>query len=743
MNYDKEAELGTSNLPPNYEMEANVVSIGTTTQFESFKNKEDKISTIGELQDFETEEDSFDPENPNWSKEEWKEIEDGLNWRLGVTPRAIIMGIVVGILCTFMLLKIILWNSASTPGWSLPAVLISYVILKLFHKLMARFGRNVLPMSKYELVCIQTITVAITSVTSGMGYGTYFAALLPNCIASYEGYTYEQVQANSTILDNLPTETVAFKWVNVLGFAACLAFTSVNLVTVLRKMMIVHYRLPFPSPSATALLITSFVQPQGKERERKINIFAGVGGAFFLWACLSWVFAGAVEYAGGSSNCSAFAMPVLGLTALRYSWYFNANAENLMYGGIACLTPRNVNFSSVIGSIFFFGLLYPIIWDKGYEITDASTQGTTVPPGYWFVYGSGINFYSQMGGYSVFFMICCVLGNGCWIVVDMAKETIKSFIERRREAKNPTPDPRPVAEVREEALRVKIMEESTINKWILLSVFLSTCVMGIVVIPFIFPFIKWYMVLLGYIIFPIIAIMNVYLTGLTDQGITFLIAKGLIFAVGSWFNSSLGEYEGFPALMVFLGIVAFGSQNSSDIMGDYKTAFILKASSTSMYISEMIGLFVGCFISPTVFYIFQESAADMGFPSSAYPISYAPAYIGIGHIALEGFGALPKYATTIGCVFFICAFVCEPIKEFIVFRFVKSPRARKITNDFWPNWMVMGLYAYLPPGDYMIPLFVGWISCEIWLNRSKTSCLTYRAIIGAAIIVGVNIWGLP
>eukprot|EP00122_Pirum_gemmata_P017757 Pgem_evm2s16637 len=57
--------------------------------------------------------------------------------------------------------------------------------------------------------------------------------------------------------------------------------------------------------------------------------------------------------------------------------------------------------------------------------------------------------------------------------------------------------------------------------------------------------------------------------------------------------------------------------------------------------------------------------------------------------------------------------------------------------------MVMGLYAYLPPGDYMLPLFVGWILCELWLNRSKTACLSFRSIVGAAIIVGVNIWGIP
>eukprot|EP00122_Pirum_gemmata_P017756 Pgem_evm1s16637 len=619
--YEKEDGGDLSKLPtlPNNDNE--VISVGTTTNLT--KRKEAKGETLGVLEDFDCEE-SFDPENPNWSKEELKEIEDGLNWRLGLTVRAVVLGITVGILCTFMLMKITLWNSASTPGWSLPAVLISYVLLKLFHKVMAKFGKNVIPLSKYELVCIQTMTVAITSVTGGMGFGTYMAAILPNCIANYEGYTYAEVQANSTIMDNLSTRTQAFQWQNIFGFGACLAFTSVNLVTVLRKMMIVHYRLPFPSPSATALLISSFVQANSPEREKKINIFSAVGGGFFVWACISWIFAGSVAYASDNvSLCSAFAMPVLGLTALRYSWYFNANAENLMYGGIACLTPRNVNFSSVIGSIFFFGLLFPIIWDKGYEITDAATQGTTVPPGYWFVYGPGISFYSQMGGYSVFFMICCVLGNGCWIVVDMTKETIKSFIERRREAKNPTPDPRPVAEIREEALRIKIMEESTINTWILVTVFLSTCVMGIVAIPYIFPFIKWYMVLLGYIIFPIIAVMNVYLTGLTDQGITFLIAKGLIFAVGSWFNSSLGTYDGFAALMIFLGIIAFGSQNSSDIMGDYKTAFILKASSTSMYLSEMIGLFIGCLVCPTVFYIFQESAEDMGFKTSAYPIGYA------------------------------------------------------------------------------------------------------------------------
>eukprot|EP00121_Abeoforma_whisleri_P004322 Awhi_evm1s3907 len=205
----------------------------------------------------------------------------------------------------------------------------------------------------------------------------------------------------------------------------------------------------------------------------------------------------------------------------------------------------------------------------------------------------------------------------------------------------------------------------------------------------------------------------------------------------------MGDYEAFPTLMIFLGVVAFGSQNSADIMGDYKTAYNLKASSTSMYIAEMIGLVVGCFISPAIWLLFYKSTPDMGFDTSAFPVNYAPAYIGVGHIALDGFDALPEKATTFGIVFFICAFLSEPLKDYILLKIFKTGRVNKFIQDFWPNWMVMGLYAYLDPGDYALPTVLGWLFCEYWTYKDRESANRLKYIVGSAIIVGVTIFGVP
>eukprot|EP00122_Pirum_gemmata_P012782 Pgem_evm1s11896 len=336
----------------------------------------------------------------------------------------------------------------------------------------------------------------------------------------------------------------------------------------------------------------------------------------------------------------------------------------MLYAGIACMTPRVVNFSTLVGSILFFGILLPIIFSYGADVVGGPTA--PIPDGYWFTRGKGINNYSEMGGYGVFFMICCVLGNGLYVVVDMTKVTIMSIIERKREKKDiiEKEDDRSLEEIREEHLRIKIMEDSTINKYFIASVFFGTIALGLVTIPFLFP-IKWYMVLLAYIIFPLISVMNVYLFGLTDQAITFLLAKGLIFMVGSWFHSALGEKGSLPALMIFL---------------------------------------------------------DMGFSDSNYPVGYAPAYVGVGKIALEGFGALPKYATHIGA---------------------KRKNEALFMTSGLTLWLWGCLYAYLSPGDYVIPTMIGWLSCELWKYKGKLNASRYQSIVGAAIVVGVSIWGIP
>eukprot|EP00121_Abeoforma_whisleri_P010154 Awhi_evm1s9358 len=57
--------------------------------------------------------------------------------------------------------------------------------------------------------------------------------------------------------------------------------------------------------------------------------------------------------------------------------------------------------------------------------------------------------------------------------------------------------------------------------------------------------------------------------------------------------------------------------------------------------------------------------------------------------------------------------------------------------------MVMGLYAYLDPGDYALPTVLGWLFCEYWTYKDRESANRLKYIVGSAIIVGVTIFGVP
>eukprot|EP00122_Pirum_gemmata_P020740 Pgem_evm3s19368 len=687
------------------------------------------------------EEDYFDPENPNWTEEELQQIEYGLDWRKGITWRTLLIGSLSGIICSICCMKILLYNAAVTPGWSLPSILIAYLFLKFFTWIGAKFGKSI-SLNKYELVCTQTLSVAVASCTAGGGYGTYLATTLSNVVAFNDGITWEDYnrwggENNATLVANLSSHTEPFEYWKNLVWALSLIFGSVNLVTVLRYTFIVRYNLPFPSPTAAATLIESFTETDGKERDAKVGLFGKLGGVLFIYAFFNWLFTGTILIDQMEQDCTFMSMlPLFGGTALSYYWYINLSSDASLYTGIACLTPRVVNWNSLLGGVVFWALVYPLIWERGWH---SDVAGAEAPDGYWFVYGAHHSLFAGMSGYKTWFMIMCIFGNGLYIILDM----MKLAYQHLRGVKVNKEDQRTVAEKREEGLRIKIMEESTINKWILLSVFIGSFAMACVVIPFTFKFIKWYQVLIALAIYPLVAIVNCYLSGLTDTSLTALIAKGLLFVVGSWFQETLGTYEGLPALMFFLGIIAFGSQNASDIMGDYKTAYILKCSSKSMYICEMIGLLIGAFVAPAFFLLFTAAGKDYGFSQSAFPINYAGAYIGVGQIALQGLSFLPEYSLELGAMWFVLSFIAEPLKKYVVLRLVKGKRARSYIMDFFPNLMVWGLYAYLNVPDYVLPLCIGWWSCEIWQYLNATSYVNYRTTVGSAIVVGVGMFAVP
>ncbi|KDO46151.1 hypothetical protein CISIN_1g005295mg [Citrus sinensis] len=509
---------------------------------------------------------------------------------------------------------------------------------------------------------------------------------------------------------NLGYKNLSLTW--IIGFLFVVSFLGLFSVVPLRKVMIIDFKLTYPSGTATAYLINSFHTPEGARLAKKQVRTLGKFFSFsFLWGFFQWFFT-------AGDNCGFVSFPTFGLKAYEYRFYFDFSA---IYVGVGMICPYIINISVLLGGILSWGLMWPLIEKRKGDWYSADLSPTSL---------------QGLQGYKVFISIALILGDGLYNFCKVLSRTLVGLFYQVR-TRNASSD-LPVAENSspetaklsyDDQRRTRLFLKDQIPTWFAISGYVAIAIVSIIVLPHIFHQLKCYHVLVIYLFAPTLAFCNAYGCGLTDWSLASTYGKLAIFTIGAWAGSSHGGVlAGLAACGVMMNIVS----TASDLTQDFKTGYLTLASPRSMFVSQVIGTAIGCIVSPCVFWLFYKAFDDLGVPGSEYAAPFAMVYRNMAKLGVEGFSALPKNCLLLCYVLFGAAIVINLIRDSI----------RKEWARFIPLPMAMAIPFYLGP-YFAIDMCVGSLLLFIWEKIDKAKADAFGPAVASGLICGDGIWSLP
>ncbi|KAK2387988.1 putative metal-nicotianamine transporter YSL7 [Trifolium repens] len=617
-------------------------------------------------------------------------------WQKQITVRAIIVSFLLSVLFTFIVMKLNL-TTGIIPSLNVSAGLLGFFFVKTWTKLLSKSGLLNQPFIRQENTVIQTCVVAASGIAFSGGFGSYLFAMSPTVA--------KQSSAASGMMD---VKIPDLGW--MIAFLFVVSFLGIFSVVPLRKIMIVDFRLTYPSGTATATLINSFHTTEGAKLAKKQVQTLGKFFSFsFLWGFFQWFFT-------SGDSCGFASFPTFGLEAYQRMFYFDFSAT---YVGVGMICPYIINISLLIGGILSWGVMWPLIEDK---------------KGDW--YPSDLKQSSLHGlqGYKVFIAISMILGDGLYSFVKVLGRTLYGLYNQFINSKTqsgvvPSHDALTRTLSFDDKRRTEMFLKDQIPSWFAISSYVIIAIISTVTIPYIFYQLKWYHILCIYIIGPALVFCNAYGCGLTDWSLASTYGKLAIFIICAWAGSANGGIiAGLAACGVMMNIVS----TASDLMQDFKTGYMTLASPKSMFVSQVIGTAMGCIISPCVFWLFYHAFGTLGQPGSAYPAPFALVYRNIAILGVDGVSALPKNCLVLCCVFFAGAIIINLVRDLVGEKYAK----------FILVPMAMAIPFYI--GSYFaIDMCVGSLILFIWKKVDKAKADAFGSAVASGLICGDGIWSLP
>uniref|UniRef100_A0A0D9ZN89 Uncharacterized protein n=1 Tax=Oryza glumipatula TaxID=40148 RepID=A0A0D9ZN89_9ORYZ len=588
------------------------------------------------------------------------------SWREQLTVRAFVVSFFLVIMFSVIVMKLNL-TTGIIPSLNVSAGLLGFFFVRLWTAAIERVGLLRQPFTRQENTVIQTCVVA--------GYDIAFSG-----------------------------------W--IIGFLFLVSFIGLFGLVPLRKVMIIDYKLTYPSGTATAFLINGFHTPHGAKiaakQVKKLGIFFILS---FFWGFFQWFYT-------ATDDCGFHKFPSLGLQAFQHSFFFDFSPT---YVGVGMICPHIVNVSVLLGGILSWGIMWPLIAKKrgdwfSADLPDGSLHG--------------------MQGYRVFIAIALILGDGLYNFLKMIILTafsLRSQIKKKNASTLPVSDDGMVTTTAavsyDEERRNELFVKDQIPWYVAYGGYAVVAAISIGTVPQIIPQLKWYQILVAYIVAPILAFCNAYGTGLTDWSLVTTYGKLAIFAFGAWTGASHGGVlAGLAACGVMMNIVS----TAADLMQDFKTGYLTLASPRSMFVSQVIGTAMGCVIAPCVFWLFYKAFDNIGISGSDYPAPNAAVFRSIAILGVDGFSSLPKNCLNLCYAFFAAAIVVNLIRDLVP----------KKVSRFIPIPMAMAIPFYI--GSYFaIDMFIGTVILFVWQRVDRAKADTYGPAVASGMICGDGIWVLP
>ncbi|KAL3846106.1 hypothetical protein ACJIZ3_003509 [Penstemon smallii] len=643
-----------------------------------------RISDRGETMEIEND----DLEEIRKQSEDFKMIPP---WKNQITLRGIIASLLIGIIYSIIVTKLNL-TTGLVPNLNVSAALLAFVFIKTWTKVLKKANIMSTPFTRQENTTIQTCAVACYSIAVGGGFGSYLLGLNKR--------TYEQAGVDTEGNSPGSYKEPGLDW--MIGFLFVISFVGILAMVPLRKIMIIDYKLSYPSGTATAVLINGFHTTKGdKMAKKQVHGFMKFFSFSFLWSCFQWF------YSGGE-QCGFINFPTFGLKAWKQSFYFDFS---MTYIGAGMICSHLVNLSLLLGAVLSWGVMWPLISDR---------------KGDWFPQNIKESSMKSVNGYKVFISIALILGDGLYNFVKIMLFTMKSMYSafNKRNLKTAADDTNYALD---ELQRNEVFIRESIPIWVACVGYVLFSIISIIVIPIMFPQLKWYYVVVAYILAPSLSFCNAYGAGLTDMNMAYNYGKVALFILAAL----AGKDNGVVAGLIGCGLIKSIVSVSSDLMHDFKTGHLTLTSPRSMLVSQAIGTAIGCIVAPLTFFLFYK-AFDVGNPDGTYKAPYAIIYRNMAILGVEGFSALPRHCLELCYGFFSFAILANLLRDGLPKRFGKLV----------PLPMAMAV-PFLVGASFAIDMCVGSLVVYVWhkVNAKKASLMV--PAVASGLICGDGLWILP
>ncbi|RWW59848.1 hypothetical protein BHE74_00033194 [Ensete ventricosum] len=275
--------------------------------------------------------------------------------------------------------------------------------------------------------------------------------------------------------------------------------------------------------------------------------------------------------------------------------------------------------------------------------------------------------------------------------------------------------------------RNDVFMKESIPVWLAYAGYALFAVVSIIAIPIMFPEVKWYYVVIAYMLAPALGFCNAYGAGLTDMNMAYNYGKVSLFILAAL----AGKHSGVVAGLVGCGLIKSVVSISADLMHDFKTGHLTMTSPRSMLLSQAIGTAIGCVVAPLTFFLFYK-AFDIGNPDGNWKAPYALIYRNMAILGVEGFSALPHHCLQLCYGFFGFAVVTNTMRDILPAKY----------SSWVPLPMAMAV-PFLVGASFAIDMCVGSLVVFAWhkLNRKKAALMV--PAVASGLICGDGLWILP
>ncbi|RPD63758.1 OPT oligopeptide transporter [Lentinus tigrinus ALCF2SS1-6] len=523
------------------------------------------------------------------------------------------------------------------------------------------------------------------------------------------------------LLSALPKQDIG----KLIALAACAGFFGVFFVIPLRKYYIVKQKLTFPTPAATAVTIHAL------HNSRTGAVVARKKSLALLWSfVVVFLYKVLSGYAPGVlfDWHLGWTLYRIGFTSIisldNYGWWIEFTPA---FFGAGMLSGLNASWSFFSGSILAWGIKRACLWGDDFPLVSYNALSfanqsdfTQAPsPRYWLLWPG------------ILMMLCYSftdLGmNSGFIITGLRNLKVASLNPLTWFQKDLNPD--------EDDEDLTPAEDRVPTLWwtvgLAASIILCCSILATL----------FHMnvgeAILSLILGFAFSFVGVQSAGTTDVNPVTAVAKAsqLIFGgIGKGAHLAIKPAE---TVNLTAGIIAAGSAaQSTDMTGDLKTGYLLRAKPRNQFVAQLCGAVVAIFLNVGLFILFT-TASPCILSSTVQECTYqAPsvsAWVAVAQAVALPSLPIPKSAGFTAIAMGIWTVIMVIVKHLWV------------PKKYWqyiPNWNAVGLAFVAPQIPFSIAMAFGSVFNYFWARKNPTGFDMYMFAVAAGMLAGEGLGGV-